>query len=172
MKKFLAVVGLMMLAGGAMAASNPALLTLNVTPTGTKLVSLSTGTINVSLGVNTLGNVISTGVVVNNAGNVPTTYQLSLTSPLWGVAAAPGVDIIHMQAEFNTIQPGAGFGATNDLTVAAKTSGTAGGNFAGNQNGVNVAPAANVTLWFNIDMPTALLEAPALQAFTVTVTAS
>ncbi len=174
MKKFLAVVGLMMMAGGAMAATS-ANLVLNVTPTGTKSVTLSTGTINASLNVAQANNIISTGVVVNNAGNVPATYQLVVASPLWTVAGAAGVDTIHMQAEFNSAVPGSapfGSAANYDLTTSNKTSTAS--VFFGNQSGLNVAPAANVSLWFDIDMPTAL-SSPAsnsTQALTVTVTAS
>jgi hypothetical protein len=159
MKKLLAVVGLMILAGKVMAA-NPATLVLKVTPGGiTKDVTLSQATLQFGTLALGLADTVSSSVTVTNNGNIITTYALRINpvgGTTWTAAAAAGADTYNLRALFkDATAVVANFALDDDMTTTSTSAtgaiysdGTVG-------SGVNVIAAAKRGLWFKLNMPTA-----------------
>jgi hypothetical protein len=106
-----------------------------------------------------LSTISTSSMVVTNLGNWPATIELSAstatvpTSP-WTLGTSPGIDTVELQGVWNSGAVGPGPAAFSTfLTTSTRISQLA-GNYAGNQNGFQLAPGANITLWFRFFLPT------------------
>jgi hypothetical protein len=166
MKKLMMLVVMMAAAGGAMAASTDT-VTLTVTPTGTKSLSIDLASFDFgSLVLATTGN-LSTSATVTNDGNIVSTWALrvSVNDGVWTAATgvqAPAADRYKLMALFDDPAVGgapvsATFDTTNDAVVSAGVgAGTLSSAtvYSGDQTGENVTVSATRGLWFRLDMPT------------------
>lgn len=187
MKKFLAVLGIIagtsLVATNLMAAISDTVL-VRVTPVGTKDVTINTVEVDFgSLGISSSA-VASTGIDIENTGNIAQSYQLNLdltggTGTPWTAATAPGADQFALYAMFNgaTAPASASFdatgGANGDHVLVAPRNSTA-AIYSGAETGINVSPIAandNRMLWLRLDMPTSSTSTNLEEQFNVVVTA-
>ena len=107
-----------------------------------------------------LSTISTSSMNVVNIGNWPVTLMLSAStvtagSP-WSLATAIGVDSITLQGVWyagSVAPPPASFNTYLTNTPRISQTG-AGNNYVGTQNGVQLAPGANITLWFRFFIPT------------------
>jgi hypothetical protein len=168
MKKFVKAMALgLMLAGltTVAKADNFAGITLGVTLDGNLTVTI-VGSTNTTFGTVTLGSSkVSTGgiEIKNDSSGVNLTYELSSfdSAPLT-LASAAGANAFALKALFNNTASAApvlaDFGAQDAIfpnnTFVKATVAAGNGKFEGDNNGVNVAPAAVRRVWFRFDAPT------------------
>ncbi len=116
-------------------------------------------------------------IVVTNTGNITQKYLLkaatgTVNSP-WSLGDGRGNDVIVLNGLFNSGRPTDGnFEAVGStIAVADAVAGTAGGNFAGDENGDSVPIGANRNVWFRLGMPlsTSTTDQQIVQ-FTITAT--
>jgi len=100
-------------------------------------------------------------MVVTNVGNWPATLILSASTATaggspWALSTAIGVDTVTLQGVWYAGMVGPPPASFNTyLTTVPRISQTgAGNNYVGTQNGVQLAPGANITLWFRFFLPT------------------
>ena len=128
-----------------------ALQRLNV-QISTSSSGLSFGTLDAALHTSTVS---VSSVVVTNVGSIPVTLLVwgSTTTPdtPWALGTAPEEDVVLLEGLWNSEQPVPGAFNT-PITVSTRSS--AGGNYAGDQDGSSVQPGESVTLWFKLSRPT------------------
>jgi hypothetical protein len=96
-------------------------------------------------------------IVVTNVGNIPETVTLwgadVTPSGPWTLSTSSGVEQAVVQGLWNSVQPSStSFSAA--ITASTTTSGGAGGNYAGDQNGMAVPVGATRVMWFQLFIPT------------------
>ncbi len=102
--------------------------------------------------------VAASSIVVTNAGDLPATFVLAanmatLPSSPWTVADFVGIDSVTVQGLWNTGPPAPPEGAFTTFLTPAPRASQAGGNYAGDQDGVAVPPGQSRTLWFRVQIP-------------------
>lgn len=97
-----------------------------------------------------------TSMVLVNRGNLPMTYRISggtsTASTPWSLDVSSSVDTAVLQGLWNSAPPLTDSFST-PITVSTRTSGGAGGFYAGNQTGVAVPPGQSRTLWLKFWRP-------------------
>ncbi len=95
---------------------------------------------------------------VTNTGGGPTqTYSLNVVEPAgWTIAGTPGLNVFAMDAQFNSVAPGS-WGVSHALSAGVTPSGASpGGQFAGDQDGVNTDRWETVNMWVRFQAPTSV----------------
>lgn len=164
MKKFvtaLSVLGLMFAAGTALA-------TVQGDPVDVEVWATVDSTLQITIGSATtfdfatvaggyVGNVPFAFTVTNTGGGPTQTYSLQAVEPAgWTIGAGPGLNVFAMDAQFNSVAPGGwtGMHALTNGYVAAGAS--PGGQFAGDQDGVNTDRWETVNMWVRFQAPTSV----------------
>jgi hypothetical protein len=108
-----------------------------------------------------LSTISTSSMNVVNIGNWPVTLVMSASTVTaggshWALSTVLGVDTVTLQGVWyggSVGPPPASF--TTYLTTVPRVSQTgAGNNYVGTQNGVQLAPGANITMWFRFFLPT------------------
>ena len=164
---FLSVMAIIALAHTNARAYTPTKnLDIRVSITASK--SLTVNTTSYNFGAMPISSTVVSGSsisVTNDSGGLVETYTIQGASATpngagtnWVLAAAAAQDQYALQAQFNDMPaPLTGtFNANHNLTFAAVAA--SGTQFAGNQTGLSVQPAAIRGLWFQIKTPTAVTD--------------
>jgi len=108
-----------------------------------------------------LSTISTSSMVVTNIGNWPVTLVLSAStatvpSSPWALSTSSGVDTVALLGVWNAGLAGPAPSSFNTyITTVPRVSQTgAGNNYVGTQNGFQLAPGANITLWFRFFLPT------------------
>jgi hypothetical protein len=128
--------------------------------TSTGLIHL--GTIDPQVALSTVS---TSSMVVTNVGNWPATIELTASTSTagnpWGLSTSSGVETAALLGVWNAGVGGPpALGPPPTLFNTFLTTNTmissigSPGNYQGGQNGVQLAPGANITLWFQFFLPT------------------
>ncbi len=150
-------------------------LNITVLPTGTKSVTLSTGTLVLGSRAVALADILSSSVTVTNDGNVQCILGLRVKTDddTWSAGASAAANTYNLKALFNSDAPLVGdfAGDDNVLTGAAVQATGAGNVYSGNQDGSAFVAGTTRGLWFKLDMPTSS-TVQTLRTFVVEVSAN
>ncbi|MBK8872097.1 MAG: hypothetical protein IPN19_13950 [Elusimicrobia bacterium] len=178
MKKLLTsmlVLGCVVLFASALKAGQTENLNITVLPTGTKSITLSTGTL--VLGSHDIGDtdILSSSVTVTNDGNVQCILGLRVVTDdnIWDAHTSAGPDQYNLRALFNIAAPAnTDFDADDDVLDSSVVQATGlGGVYSGDENGSAFVAADTLGLWFKLDMPTSS-TVQTLRTFVVEVSAN
>jgi hypothetical protein len=159
-----------------------ALIVLPVTSSGAEIrLTATLQTISVSVDADTVdfgilvasdSTVSSSSITVTNSGNDNATYSLSVAnSSNWTAGSSVDANQFSLSCMFNSVAPSMGdFHTTDDrLSTSPVTCSTS--NFAGDQDGEDVAASAALELWFKFQAPSSS-SVQTEELITVTVTAA